>query len=151
MTSNEILNGLEGLFKDKPSILTVRGSNSISFIQMIPNLPRVASGPFMQLDRRYTHTVTLLNGAYRTEDFIETFNAGNDKPRTGLRRGDINERGNYKGRTWDTEDIKSPVRHFMAGTGLEKKKPFWTGKKIAIFFAIIWIPIIIAYLIHFLG
>ena len=144
MTNTEILNGLEDLFRGDPSIVVTRDDRSISFYQMIPNIPHPAGDPFMKYDRRFTHTITLYDGSYKAEDLIETFNMGSDKPCTGFKRGELDDSGNYKDRCWNTEDIKGPVRRYMESTGLTRKKPFWTGKRIGILFAAIWIPIIIA-------
>ncbi len=41
-------------------------------------------------------------------------------------------------REFDIKEIKEPVKEYMETTGLTKKLPFWTGKRIALAFIIGW-------------
>ena len=148
MSNTEILDGLEALFCDDESVGIRRGPGSISFVQWFHNVPRVGGDAFRNYNRRYTHTIRLLDGAYKAEDLIETFNLGENNPRTGYKRGNLHDEGYHfkdgEQCVWSTEYIKRPVKLFMDQTGLKIKEPFWTGKRIAVLFAVIWIPILIA-------
>lgn len=150
MKSQKILDDLEMMFQDSDMKIE-RGPNSISFIKDLSALDTGMDAymwkgsPNYRWDL-YSHTVKILKeGTYEATDRFYT-----RRGRSYL-KGRIKKDYYNKGAlVWSTSDIQKPIRSYMESIGYVAKEPFWTGKRIAIAFAAIWIPIIIAAIILFL-
>lgn len=156
----EIFNGLEQLFKEDGSVEVFRDVNSIIFRQLFADSLTVTTNGPEKNNKEFTHTVTLLNdNLYETLDVIRTRNLTLGNMTADMRKGHLNEKGFMYGlgkdninckagivrNEWSTEYIKAPVREYLSKMGLKEKAPFWTGKKLALFFGLGWgIVILIA-------
>ena len=154
MDKNEIISGLAELFWDNPHIITEITKNGIIFSQDFTNNVHISKELFEKNKMTFSHAVELYeDGSYKLTDKIEKRKLGVTGLSSGYEKGDINAKGFFYGfgkdyktgemgpirQAWSTEDIKAPVREYMEKTGLRKRPSvWWTGKRIAAFFAVIW-------------
>lgn len=157
-TEEEVLDRLETMFAGDDSVETRRTQDSVTFSQYFTNDVHVDGALFEKQKRVFEHTVLVKDGTYKATDKISYGKLGPTHFDKGYMKGELFEKGFFYGlgidnttgetglvrREWSTEYIKAPVREFMETTGLKRVRLFWTGKRIAIFFACVWIPIIIA-------
>ena len=163
---DNVLDGLTHLFPDDPSITTTRGADYVKFTQPFIDSTLISPALFDKQKMLFSHTVTVFDdGTYKEIDEIRKSGASLTGASVASKRGTLNMRGftlglgkdNITGQVgpvmqkWDTEIIKGPVRAYMETTGLKKRPAmWWTPKRIiiaiAVCFAVIWIPILIALL-----
>ena len=159
----KIINDIKDIFKDEDAVSikigeTEAGDAVISISQEFIN--NVVSSLMLTPDiirknrMRFTHTVTLGDGTYTETDSLMRSNANLSGSAKGVSRGELYAKGlsvgvgkdNIKGSTgivynsWDTNNIKAPVKAYMETTGYARVRPKWqlSGKKIAIAFAVGW-------------
>ena len=154
MNNDSILNDLQVLFKENKGVAIERGDDYITFSQPFTDNVHLSPQLFEKKCMMFSHTVTLYDdGSYKTVDRIDRASAGPLSFAKSYDKGSLNARGFFYGagidritgktglirQEWSTEDIKAPVREYMSGTGLRQRPSvWWTGKRIALFFAAVW-------------
>ena len=154
MINTRILDDIEAMFRDDPNIAIERGEDYITLSQAFTNNVHLSPKLFEKSHSVFSHTVTLYDDdSYKTIDIIKNKSADFFNFTSSEYKGILNMRGFFYGlgqdmntgetglirQEWNTEDIKAPVREYMEQTGLtQRPSVWWTGKRIAMAFAIGW-------------
>lgn len=131
---NEVFDRLESLFADDPTVEIERGDDYISFSQIFTNNVHVENYIPEAESSRFTHTVTINNGSYKTVDAIESKVLTPMGIKVQYKKGHFVQTGfilapgldlntgqpGLVRQKWSTSTIKKPVKECLKEMGIKK-------------------------------